>query len=374
MKFGLISPFPPFRGGISQESQLLYDALTQNKDTVKVFSFKRQYPNILFPGKNQYVNNFKNNVDVSYCIDTINPFSWYKTAKLIIKNDLDIIIFRFWHPFFVPSYNYIKKYLKKYDKNIKIFCICDNVFPHERFFLDSILLKIFFKNIDGFFVMSSNVESQVKKINPYAKIKKIFLPIKHYLGNSVPKINALEKLNIKSKFVILFFGLIRDYKGLDVLLESLNIYRKKNKKFKLLIAGECYSNKAKFHKIIERYNLEKFVVWHDRYISDDEIKLYFSASDVLILPYKKASQSGVIPIAYHFNKIVLASNIKGLNDFVLDSETGYLFESSNPQSLASKLHHIYNNHDFEKSIDSIRKYKKNFSVDNLISEIKSFIK
>ena len=375
MKLAIVSSFPPFRGGISQETEILNNALIKEKNKVKVFSFKRQYPDIFFPGKNQYINNYNDNKkhNVSYDLDTINPISWNKVSNEIIKDDFDVLLFRFWHPFFIPAYNYINKKIKKKKSQIKIFCICDNVYPHERFLFDKSLLKIFFKRIDGFFVMSYNIEAQVKEINPNANIKKIFLPIKDNLGKAIPKKEALEKLNLDDNFIFLFFGLIREYKGLDILLESLKYFILKNKKFKLLIVGECYDKKSKYDRIISKYNLNNYVVWIDRFVDDKEIKLFFSAADVLVLPYKNASQSGVIPIAYNFRKIVLASDIEGLNDFILENKTGYLFKSQDSKDLANKLFDISKNHDFNKSIHSIEKYIKNFSSTNLVLEIKSFI-
>ena len=375
MKLAIISSFPPFRGGISQETELLYNELTEKKNKVKIFSFKRQYPNIIFPGKNQYIDNFKTKkkYNVFYGIDTINPISWNKTSNKIIKEGFDVVLFRFWHPFFIPAYNYIKKKIKKKNNKIKVFCICDNILPHERFFFDTFLIKIFFKNIDGFFVMSSNVEKQLKKINPFSKIKKIYLPIKTNLGKPISKKIAHKRLNLDNEFVFLFFGFIREYKGLDILLESLKFYIKKNKKFKLLIVGECYDKKNKYDNIIERYDLSNYVIWIDRYVDESEIKVFFSAADVLVLPYKKASQSGIIPIAYNFKKIVLASNISGLNDYVLENETGYLFKPNNSKDLANKMIDISKNHDFSKTKYSIEKYNKNFLSGNLSKQIESFI-
>ena len=375
MNFAIISSFPPFRGGIPQETEILYNALIKEKNKVKIFSFKRQYPSIIFPGKNQYIDNYNNKkkYNVLYELDTINPISWNKVSNEIIKDNFDVILFRFWHPFFIPAFNYIKNKLKKKKSEIKIFCICDNVYPHERFLLDTFLLKIFFKKIDGFFVMSSNVEKQLKEIKPYSNIKKIFLPIKDNLGRPISKKDALTQLNLNDSFIFLFFGLIRDYKGLDILLKSLSHYILKDKKFKLLIVGECYDKKSKYDKIIKKFNLYNYVLWIDKYIDDKEIKLYFCACDVLVLPYKKASQSGIIPIAYNFKKIILASDIDGLNDYILKNETGYLFKPHNSKDLANKMFEISQNHDFNKSVHSIEKYIKNFSSKKLVLEMESFI-
>ena len=184
MKFALISPFPPLRGGISKETETIYDYFNNNGHEVKVINFKRLYPNFLFPGKSQYLNNdlYKNDKNIITLLDSVNPFTWRKVSKYIIDNKINRVIFRYWHPFFILSYLFIIKEIRKNKKNVKIFCICDNIYPHSYFPLSKLLIKYFLNNIDKFFVMSENTYIQIKKYVDHTKIKKIFLPTKENFG------------------------------------------------------------------------------------------------------------------------------------------------------------------------------------------------
>ena len=376
MKLAIISPFPPIRGGISQETEILYNALIKQNHHIKIFNFKKLYPTLFFPGKSQYIDNYLENPkdNVLNIISSINPISWNKVVKIIINENFDNIVFRYWHPFVIPAYNFIKNNLKKNNSNTKIFCICDNVFPHERFMFDRFLLKSFFKNIDGFFSMSSLINSQIKQINKNANIKNIFLPIKYNLGEKISKKSALKKLNIKKTFVILFFGFIRSYKGLDILLKALKYFSKINNDFKLLIVGECYEKENKYLKLIKQLNISNNIIWINRFVNDNEIKIFFSATDVVVLPYRVTSQSGIIPIAYNFNKLILVSDLEGLNNYVVKNKTGYLFRPNDHKDLANKLIDIYLKHDFDKSEKEIMHFKQNFSPKKLIKEMIAFIK
>ena len=375
MKLAIISPFAPYRGGIAKETEVIYKYLKKNNEA-KIINFSRQYPSLLFPGSNQYigneVNEYKN--DVIRLIDTINPFSWKKTANYLLKNKYKNIIFRYWHPFFIPAYNSIAKYLLKNNNNIKLYCICDNIYPHERFILDEALINLFFKKIHYFYVMSNKTYNELNKFINKSRIKKIYLPINTKLGPLIDKDIAREKLQYKSDFSLLFFGLIRKYKGLDILLKSLPIVKKEINNIKLFIVGECYDNVNKYKDIINKYNLEKNIVWINKYIPENDINLYFSSSDLVVLPYKNTSQSGIIPISYKYNKLVLGSNIEGINDFIVEGKTGYTFKVNSYISLSEKIIDIYKNHDFSLSANYIDTFKKNFSSEKLVNDILSFMK
>jgi len=205
------------------------------------------------------------------------------------------------------------------------------------------------------------------------KVKKVFLPIKSNLGPLLDKNESRNLLDMKNEFTILFFGLIRNYKGLDVLLRAANELKNKNIQFRLLIVGECYEKENKYNRLISDFKLQKHTQWINEYVPDRDINLYFSASDLVVLPYKKASQSGIIPIAYNYNKIVLVSDVNGLNEFVENEKTGYLFESSNYKNLSDKICQINKEHDFNKSEKYIKSYKNKFTIDKLCSDLLSFI-
>jgi len=370
MKLAIISPFPPYRGGISKETEVLYYSL-KKKHSVTIYNFKRLYPEIIFPGKTQFLKNY-NSPDSIRCIDSMNLFSWQKTVQIINKEKYDKIIFRFWHPFLSPIYSYIISKLKKKDPSIKIFCICDNIYPHEKTFFDKYLLKFFLKRVDKFLTMSSITSGQINEICPNSNISEIFLPIKDNYGKKILKNDACQKLNIHNTFNILFFGLIRSYKGLDIALEAMNGLLKENKKFHFIIAGECYENENKYLDIINNYNLEGYVTWHNKYIDEDKIHLYFSASDLVLLPYKKTTQSGVISIAYNFDKPVVTSNLVGLREYV-DPKYNYLFNPGNFNDLTKLLINIIDTYDYDEIEKNIKIFKQNFSIQKLNKKIEKLI-
>jgi len=370
MKLILISPFPPLRGGISKETETIYNFFKKNHQ-LKVINFIKLYPNIFFPGKSQYLNENKyvNDKDIVSLLDSINPLSWVKASNYILKSNIKTIIIRYWHPFFIPMYLFIINRVKRKNPNIKVNYICDNVISHEKFPFSKLLVKIFLNKADKCFLMSDNTINQIEKYIPLHKTKKIFLPIKNNFGPLLNKKESQNILNIEADSLVLFFGLIRDYKGLDILLKAFGEINILNKNVKLLIVGECYVNQNKYLNLIQKLKLEKHVIWINEYVPDEKVNLYFSACDLVVLPYKKASQSGIVPIAYNFNKIILASDTNGLKEFIHEGENGYLFENLNHKSLFEKLNFILSNHDYSKSEMFINKFKKQFSIEKLEEDI-----
>ena len=372
MNLVIVSPFPPYRGGISKESEVLYEGFLRNNTKVKAVNFIKLYPDVFFPGKSQYSKNNKFN-NSHRLLNTLNPFSWKKTAIKINSFKFDTVLFRYWHPILIPSYYFIIKNLNKINPKIKIFCICDNVFPHENFlYFDRYIIKFLLKKFNGIFCMSSIVRNQIESIYSNCNLENIFLPVKDF-GKEIPKNTATERLGIKGKKIILFFGIIREYKGLKILLESISKLKEKTDNFTLLIAGECYDSKEKYLKLIRRLGVSDQLVWIDEYIPDDKINLYFSASDVVVLPYTKSTQSGILPIAYNYNKIVVASKVLGLKEFIINNKTGFLFSPNNSDDLTKILYKIIILNDTEKYKNNIINYKKQFSLECLIKKMTVFM-
>tara|TARA_Y100000768_G_scaffold10264_1_gene7252 strand:- start:60 stop:1187 length:1128 start_codon:yes stop_codon:yes gene_type:complete len=375
MKIAIITPYPPIKGGISKESEIIYTNV-RNKYEVSILSFSRLYPKFLYPSDSQYDFSVKiDDKNIKYYIDILNPISWFKVSNYILKNNFSHVIFRYWNPFFIPLYLFINWRIKSKKNNIKISCICDNIFPHETFFIEKYFIKKFFLNINNFLVMSDDSEFKLKNlVGNNSKIVKSFLPLKENLKSSISKKDACEKLKIKDppKLLLLFFGFIRDYKGLDILINALKSL--KNLDIKLLIAGESYIKTNKIKDLIDNNNLSDMVIWHKKYIPNDEINLYFSASDLVVLPYRKISQSGIIPMAYHFNKIVVCSNLPSLTDHVIEKQTGYFFKDNNSDNLSAILSEIYHNHNFEQSKEYINEYKNKYSFDNFIKHFEELLK
>ena len=375
MKIILISVFPPYRGGISTHSSLLYKHLIHQKHDVVAINYIRQYPDFLFPGKNQFdINSTNQEVESLRLVDTLSPKSWKKTSDIIIGNNPDLVIFRFWNPFFGISLGSIAKHLKKSNFLKPLLSICDNIIPHESFIGSKFLTRFYLKYIDGFIVQSETVEKELKALKTNAKVVKRFHPIYDNYGKKVDKEKSKKQLNIKSKHVILFFGIIREYKGLDVLIESINILKSKFEDFHLLIVGECYENISKYYSLIKKYQLDEIITFINEYVPDKEVAKYFSCSDVVVLPYKTASQSGVIQIAYNFDVPIITTDVGGLSEYIDDGKTGFLVRSNNPSELSEVLYKNIENNHFNELSDNIKEYKKKFSWEYFIDGINEISK
>ena len=374
MKIALITPFPPYRGGISKDSENLYSELTKTND-VTVYNFKRLYPDFFFPGTNQFLNqnNYTTNNSIR-SIDSINPFSWRKTASRILNNNYDILIFRYWHPFFIIPYNFIIKYIRKKNKDVKIYSICDNAVSHEKFFSQKVLIKSFISKLDGVVVMSDSVKEKIYQINPNIRCKKIFLPILNDLRKKTDIVHARKKINFNlNKKYFLFFGLIREYKGLDIFLSALNkIDKQLINKFKCVIVGENYEDLNKYKKLINK-DISKNIIWNTNYINDDDVGLYFSASDFVVLPYKSASQSGIIPMAYYYNKPIIVSSIKGLTELLIEDKTGYSFTNKDSNELKNILEKIITDDYDSIDINEIKRISDSLSTKSYADKLIKFV-
>ena len=384
MKIAFITPFFPYRGGISKHSENLYLAF-KNNHKIKIINFIRQYPSFLFPGKTQYIvsNNYEYDNSVR-SIDTLNPFTWYKTAKTINVYGGNILMLRYWHPFFIIPYLGVLFFLKKMNKNIKSVVICDNIISHQSFYFEKKLIRIFLRRINKIIIMSNNTENQLLDIFPDANYKKLFLPILDNFPDSLNKEECIKQLSLSNdRLTFLFFGLIRKYKGLDLLIESLSyLDRSILNNIQLLIVGECYENNDKYYNMIRKYNLEDNIKWVEEYVPDDMINLYFSSSDFVVIPYYSASQSGVIPMAYNYNKPIIVSSAIDESQF-LSGKTGAMFNSGDVVDLSRVIKDVFNDYidskgfsnsnSYKNYIENITKIKKEVSTDSFTSHLIDFI-
>lgn len=371
MKITVIGPYPPFRGGISDFNFSLSRELSKNHD-LQLINFTTQYPNILFPGKTQYKSNDENDLQSERVLSSINPISWKKTANNIIEFDPDLVIIQYWMPFFSFSYSAVIKKIKKI-KKIKVIAICHNIILHEDKGVYKYFTKRFLRRVDRFVVMSESVRNDLINIKPNATPKTLFHPIYELFGTEIDKNSAMEKLGIVSRNVILFFGLIREYKGLDILLKSIPIIINKLPDFKIVIAGECYENSQKYIDIIDELKLSDYIDIRMEFIPENEVVNYFSAADVVVLPYKTATQSGVTQIAYNFNRPVIISNVGGLSEIVVDGETGFVVKP-HPEELAEAIIRFFDESKFNKFTDNIKEYKKRYSWNNFANQLMEFSK
>ena len=367
MRIAIVGPFPPFRGGIADLNSALAYHLSKMHE-VHAFNFTTQYPKAFFPGKTQYksggaAQDFHN----IRCLSSINPLTWKQTADLIIKLKPDLVLFRYWMPFFAPAFSGVAKRIIKKSDSV-IMAICDNVIPHEKRQLDTLLTKRFFGFIDSFVVLSKKVEDELLNFVPEAKYKYSPHPIYSIFGDAPSQKQAKAELNISTKKVLMFFGLIREYKGLDILIHAMEEIKDKLENFTLLIVGECYGDEKKYTDLINNAGITDNVQCHFSFIPDNEVGKYFSASDVIVLPYKTASQSGIVQIAYHYDTPVIVSNVGGLPEIVDDGKTGFCVEP-NPSSFADAIRLFYSIQDKESFRSNIAEYKKRFSWDVMVKTV-----
>lgn len=318
MRIALLSCFFPFRGGISQFNASLYLELGKSH-TVKAFNFTRQYPEFLFPGKTQYVTKDDDAVPIESdaLLDTANPFTYGRTYRAIRDWEPDLVIISYWMSYFAPSLGYIARRLRK---RCKVISILHNVVPHEPRFFDAPLTRYFLSGCTGNVTLCDEVSEDLKRLSPKALNITLFHPIYGHFGEKMPREEAEKALGLKPGMRnLLFFGLIRDYKGLDILLDA---FGKLDSGYQLIVAGEPYGSFEKYRNIIDRSPAKDRIRLFTRYIKDSEVKVFFSASDLAVLPYRSATQSGISAIAYHFEVPMVVTDVGGLRQSIGDCGTG----------------------------------------------------
>jgi D-inositol-3-phosphate glycosyltransferase len=336
-KIVVIGPAYPLRGGLATFDELFCRSLNELGHDASIISYSLQYPNFLFPGSTQFdtSGNAPQKLTIHTLINSINPLSWIKTANFIKQQRPDFVVVRFWIPFMGPALGTICRLIKK--KGVKVIAITDNVIPHEKRAGDASFTKYFLKSCNGFVTMSKAVLGDLEKFTQATYKKFLLHPLYTSFGEKMDKQEARKKLNLHAEErIVLFFGLIRHYKGLDLLLEAMADTRIKEMNIKLLVAGEFYEDKKMYTGIIEKNNLQSRVVLYDSFIPNEEVKIYFSAADLLTLPYRNATQSGVTQVAFHFEKPVVVTDVGGLSEIIPHNKCGYVVQSS-PKAIADAM-------------------------------------
>ncbi len=375
MKIAVIGPTYPFVGGISHYNTELCRNLSK-KHKLILISYKRRYPSFLYPGRDQIdkKSNKKIKIDnVEYILDTINPITWIKAFLRIKEENPDLLIFHWVTPFMVPMFLTIFFFVKKLTKT-KILGICHNVLPHERTALDLFLARLVFRNVDYFIIQSREDFAKLKEIvSRFKAIRYNPHPIYDvFIFQDLPKDEARRILDLPAKAkVILFFGYVRKYKGLMYLIRAIPKILEKMPNVQLLIVGEFWEDKEKYVKEIKRLGIGNNVSIIDKYVPNEEVGLYFSAADVVVLPYISATQSGVVQIAYAFNKPVITTNVGGLPDVVENNKTGIIVEAKNSQKLAEAIITYFEQNKEKKLKKIIQKTKWKFSWEYLEKKIES---
>ena len=361
------SAWPLRAGGLATFNERLAKQFIQEGFDTRIYTFSLQYPNFLFPGSTQLSNEpAPIGLKIKACINSINPLNWFKVGKELRNLKPDFIVVRFWMPFFGPCLGTILRIVNG-NKFTQIICIADNVIPHEKRIGDTVLTKYFLSSIHRFVTMSEKVNEDLKTFTQKPSIN-IVHPIYDNFGDIVSKEESRKHLGLPvHEKIILFFGFIRKYKGLDLLLEAMNDYRIKEANIKLLIAGEFYDNKEEYENIIEKNNLANSLYLRTQFIDNTEVKYYLGAADFVIQPYKHATQSGVTPLAYYFEKPMLVTNVGGLSGLVPHLKVGIVTEP-NANAIASGIIQLYELGETH-FLKQLCEEKKKFSWDKLTTAI-----
>jgi glycosyltransferase involved in cell wall biosynthesis len=341
----IIGPAHPLRGGLATFDHRLAKEFIEHGYDCQIYSFSLQYPNFLFPGKTQYTDEVPPaGIKIVSAINSMNPFNWIKVGNRIKKEKPDVIVVRYWLPFMGPALGTILRRVKK-NRHTKIICIADNVIPHEHRPGDKAFTKYFLKTCDGFIAMSEKVLSDLRQFEKEKPAKLVPHPLYDNFGEPVSKMNARKELGIgNSESVILFFGFIRKYKGLDILLDALRITKQdinpQISNLRLLIAGEFYEDRKPYLEQIDNLGIRDNVILRTNFIPDSQVKYYLCAADAVVQPYRSATQSGVTPLAYYFEKPMIVTNVGGLPSLVPHEKAGLVAEP-NAESLASAIQRFY---------------------------------
>lgn len=369
MRIAVLSCFYPFRGGIAQFNANLYLELGKSS-IVRAFNFTRQYPNLLFPGKTQYVtpDDEAQPIESTAILDTINPLTWIRTASEIKKWKPDILVMRYWMSWFAPSLGYVARQM---DKDCKVIAILDNVVPHEPRFFDKPFTKYFLKGCDRFVTMCDAVTDDLLNLRPDAEYICRTHPLYSHFGEKLQRSEAESRLGIlPGKKNILFFGLIRHYKGLDILL---NAFKGLNDDYQLIIAGEPYGSFEPYQKIIDSFEGKDRIHVFPKYIKDSEVKEYFSAADVTVLPYRSATQSGISSVSYHFEVPMIVTDVGGLKGTIGDTGTGIVAGEASADCIRAEIEKYFSNPEIGNNcIRNIRKEKDRLSWHNFSKDLVEF--
>jgi glycosyltransferase involved in cell wall biosynthesis len=368
----IIGPGYPLRGGLATFDHRLCKQFIDEGNDCCIFSFSLQYPSLLFPGKTQYSSDPPpEGIDIFSIINSIHPLNWWQVGNQLKRMRPDIIIVRYWLPFMGPAFGTILRRVRK-NKHTRIIAITDNIFPHEKRFGDIAFSKYFLKSCDAFVTMSEKVMNDLRSLEPVKPALQVMHPLYDNFGEAVSKGEARAKLGLGNNMkILLFFGFIRKYKGLDILLEAIRILKEKNSallaSLKFLIAGEFYEDPKDYYRMMDEYGIRDYLILRTDFIPDSEVRYYLCAADGIVQPYRNATQSGVTPLAYHFDKPMIVTNVGGLPDLVPHKKAGLVSEPE-PATLARTIEEYFELGE-NYFIPHLRTEKQRFSWHNLVKTI-----
>lgn len=362
----IIGPAYPFRGGLASYNERLAQEFQNQGHRVEIETFTIQYPGILFPGKSQYVDGkAPEHLKIKRTVNSINPLNWLRIGTRIRREKPDLLMVRYWLPFMAPALGTICRIVRK-NKHTKVICLADNIVPHEKRPGDHLLTAYFMKSIDGMVAMSQSVLNDINRFNPKLPRALCPHPLFDNFGERIEQSKAKKLLHLELETsYLLFFGFIRDYKGLDILLKAFADQRLIERPVKLIIAGEFYTKPDPYLKLLADLNLNERVILHTDFIPNEKVNQYFSAADLVVQPYKSATQSGVTQIGYHFEKAMLVTNVGGLSEIIPDQKIGYVVEP-NEEAIADAIFDFYQNKRQIVFEQNIKEEKKKFSWENMV--------
>tara|TARA_B110000090_G_scaffold162126_1_gene178966 strand:- start:1073 stop:2206 length:1134 start_codon:yes stop_codon:yes gene_type:complete len=365
----IVGPAYPLRGGLATYNLLLANKLQEQGHSVRILTFSLQYPNIIFPGKTQYSTEPKpDSIEIEVSLNSVNPLNWLSLGKKLREEKPDLVIFRYWMPFMGPSLGTLGRIIRK-NKHTKVVAIADNIIPHEKRFFDTPFTKYFVNSCDGFVTMSKSVLEDLKKFDVNKPAGYNPHPMYESFGPQLDKVEARKKLGLaENGKYLLFFGFIRKYKGLDILLRAFADKRIQEAGIKLIIAGEYYDKPEEYQAIIKEHNLEPAVVQANEFIPDSEVSVYFSAADMVVQTYKTATQSGVTQIAYYYHNPMLVTDVGGLAELVPHNKVGYV-TSTDTLEIADAILDFYENKREAEFVENIKTERLCFTWDSMIAKL-----
>lgn len=367
-KIFIIGPAYPLRGGLATFDELFCRAFKEQGHDCEIISYSLQYPGFLFPGSTQFdtSGNAPKGLKIHTLINSVNPLSWIKTARFIKRQKPDFIVFRFWIPFMGPALGSIARMVRK--SGVKVLAITDNVVPHEKRPGDTSFARYFINACDGFVTMSKAVMEDLKQFTATPNKKYLLHPLYTSFGEKLDKTEARRALGLpEDKKLVLFFGLIRKYKGLDMLLDAFNEL-KNHPEIVLVIAGEFYEDKQPYLDLIEKHRIGSQVIVHGKFIANEEVKFYFSAADLVALPYRSATQSGVTQVSFHFEVPTLVTNVGGLAEIIPDKVAGYVVEP-NGKAIAEGVKDYFMNNRMPAFTEGMKKEKQKYDWSIFVNEV-----
>lgn len=370
MKIVVLGTAWPYRGGIALFNERLAREFQKENDEVITYTFTLQYPSFLFPGKTQYSEEpAPQDMNIVRKVSSVNPFNWIKVGRELKKMAPDLIVIGFWLPFMAPCLGTIARIARKNGKT-KVVSVVHNIVPHEHRIGDKMFATYFCNSVDGFVAMSDSV---LNDLTLFDSVKpRVFCrhPLYDNFGKQVDREEALSKLGLDTNNrYMLFFGLIRDYKGLDIMLKAYADSRLRKMGVKLIVAGEFYNNAEKYFELEKELGLEGEVIWHREFVPDSKVRYYFGAADIIVQPYKSATQSGVTQIAYHFEKPMIVTNVGGLAEIVPNGKAGYVVEPDEKE-IADAIVDFFGNNRQDEFKEGLLFEKKKYAWSNMTKSVK----